>query len=106
MAESLHHMLWARRSYKTKHEKALRSKLVIEVDWLDHRELHAQMQPPHKPSLGVILCVLESVDGVPRDQAPLTAIERLYNLDYEEPIKLADHLVRQLGILGISYGEA
>jgi hypothetical protein len=96
-------MLWARRNYTTKHEKALRSKLVIDADWAEHRELHAQIQPPHKPSLGVILCVLESIDGVPRDQVPLTAIERLYRLDFKEPIDLANHLVRQLGILGVEY---
>jgi hypothetical protein len=50
---NLHHAFWKRRDYKTDREKRFRNLkglvLPLEVKW--HRELHANLRPPQKPTV-------------------------------------------------------
>lgn len=102
-----HHLLWPRQEYRTRHEKALRGLLVVESDIVLHRELHALVPPPKHPDTGITLCVLDYLqekDPKPYDR-PLYAVDRLVKLRNTEALELADHFTRQLGMLGIGYGE-
>jgi len=49
---NLHHVFWARREYTSNREKSFRNMagliLPMAITW--HNDLHAQLQPPQKPS--------------------------------------------------------
>lgn len=105
--ESTHHMLWKRADYRTPHEKQIRRILTVSTDWERHCELHASMQPPPKPDIGITLTLIDHFDqqGELAEPAPLYAIDRLLRLGSQEATILADHLVIQLGHLGVGYGR-
>lgn len=101
--ESKHHMLYPRAEYRTKHERAVRRQLIMPMEWDAHCELHATLQPPDKPDVGILLCIIDYLDEKQpsREDAPLYAIDRLVKLRNTEALVLADHLTRQLGFLGV-----
>lgn len=105
--ESKHHMLWPRKDYRGHHDKQLRNVLVIGTDWEAHKELHAQLKPPTKPDIGITLTLIDYLrEHEPLDEpAPLYAIDRLLRLGSPEATGLADHLITQLGHLGVGYGR-
>lgn len=104
---STHHFLWNRADYRTHHEKQLRRILTVETDWADHCELHARMQPPQKPDIGITLTLIDHFNDQAEltEPAPLYAVDRLLRLGSSEAVTLADHFTRQLGFLGIGYGR-
>lgn len=104
--ESKHHMLWPRAEYRTRHEKAVRRELIMPMDWDAHCELHATLQAPEKPDVGVLLCIVDYLhERQPsREDAPLYAIDRLVKLRSDEALNLADHFTRQLGFIGVGNG--
>ena len=107
MSESQHHMLWPRNDYRTHHEKQIRQLLTVETDWESHCELHANIQAPAKPDIGVTLTLIDYFNdqGELAEPAPLYAVDRLLRLGSEEAVHLADHFISQLGHLGIGYGR-
>jgi len=104
---STHHFLWNRADYRTHHEKLLRRILTVETVWDDHCELHARMQPPKKPDIGITLTLIDHFNDQAEltEPAPLYAVDRLLRLGSEEAVTLADHFIAQLGHLGIGYGR-
>lgn len=104
---SRHHMLWPRRDYHGHHEKELRRLLVVDTEWEQHSDLHARMQPPVHPDKGITLTLLDHFHQQDEltEIAPLYAIDRLIKLGSMEALALSDHLVRQLGHLGVGYGQ-
>ena len=65
------------------------------------------MQPPPKPDIGITLTLIDYFDeqGELTEPAPLYAVDRLLRLGSQEAVQLADHLIAQLGHLGIGYGR-
>lgn len=104
---STHHFLWKRADYRTHHEKLLRRYVTVETDWERHCELHANMQPPKKPDIGITLTLIDYFDEQKQltEPAPLYAVDRLLRLGSEEAVELADHFITQLAYLGIGYGR-
>lgn len=107
MAESRHHFLWNRADYRSPHEKQLRRILTVGTEWEKHCELHSQMQPPPKPDIGITLTLIDHFDQQAEltEPAPLYAVDRLLRLGSGEAVQLADHFIKQLGHLGIGYGN-
>ena len=100
--ESLHHLQWPKKHYNGRHERWLRSQLVIPTQWGLHRNLHMSFEEPPKIEIASTLCVLDYLqekDSTKAD-APLYAIDRLQGLN-QEARDLADHFIKQLGFLGV-----
>ena len=57
-----HHLMYPRRDYSTPLEKQFRRQLILPVDIEVHRELHALLKPPTKPSREIMLGYLAVLD--------------------------------------------
>ena len=62
-----HHALWQRAWYKSPIEKCLRTHrgLIVPIQIEVHKELHADIPPPPKPSGRLILGALAMLDELP-----------------------------------------
>lgn len=102
-----HHMLYPRADYKSKHEKLIRNRLTIPAERGLHNELHATLEIPPKPDVQTLLCVIDYLDEhEPLTETPaLYAVDRLLRLGTEQAVGLADHFIKQLGMLGVGYGR-
>lgn len=105
--ESTHHLLFPRKGYRHHHDKKLRNQLTVGTDWEPHRELHAHVQPPAHPDIGIVLHLIDRIDEKQpaKPDLPLYTVDWLIKLGSAEALQLSDHLVLQLGYLGVGDGR-
>lgn len=72
----------------------------------EHKELHAHVAPPPKPSHDLIYGILDNLEdyGHPLEGVFAT-VDYLQELDTRESVRIANNLNRQLGhlVLGVEY---
>jgi hypothetical protein len=95
-----HHFLWERHAYAGKPYNALRQALKAEVQIVWHRELHADLDEPIKPSRPLAYNILNHLEehhySQPFDNI-FTTVDYLQQVGNPETLMLADHLIAQLG---------
>lgn len=103
---NIHHALWQRASYKSPLEKRLRNHPLLKTPvYKDvHKDLHAELCPPPKPTPELIcgmLLVLNELETVPRPQvdATLALSEFCLERDDRTAQRLGHHLLNQVGFL-------
>lgn len=107
METNRHHTFWQRRSYKTPLERAFRNHqgLVIPTPIDQHRDLHAHLLPPPKPSRDLMVGIINNLERPIRGR--LDGL--LFTLDYldtqSQAENLSAHLTKQLGYLVIGAGN-
>lgn len=57
-----HHLFWPRSDYRTRTEKIFRRQFIIPINRGIHEEIHAQIEPPVKPSREVMIGYLTMLD--------------------------------------------
>jgi len=110
MERNRHHLLYPKRQYRGL-QKELRQHpgLVIPGVWIPiHKQLHAELLPPPKPSHDLTTDLLNNLNNrsltAPLDGLKYT-VEHLTNIEREDTQKLATHLLKQLGylVLGVEH---
>ncbi len=104
---NIHHFLFERKRYSGKPFNALRQALTAEVQIEWHKELHANLGQPPKPTRPLAHNILNNLDGQrltqPFDNVFAT-VDYLQRVGNTETIPLAEHLLLQLGyVAGVNY---
>lgn len=102
---SSHHLAWQRRDYRTPLERQYRyhkGMVVPNVPNVDHKELHANIPPPPKPTVelmsGALIRLSETDLILPLDG--LFAVSGyMFERDTRLSVKIGEHLIRQAGYL-------
>ena len=97
---NIHHFVWERHDYAGKPYNALRQALKAEVNIIWHKDLHANLDPPIKPSRPLTFNILNHLEehaySQPFDNV-FTTVDYLTQVANPESLMLADHLIAQLG---------
>lgn len=98
-----HHIFWERRDYRSKPFNALRQLVVAKnVLIVQHDELHANLDPPEKPSRPLVWNILNHLEEhdyrQPLDNVFAT-MDYLQQVGNPETLVLADHIQQQLGYI-------
>lgn len=100
-----HHAFWERHDYAGKPYNALRQALKAEVQIDAHRNLHAELMPPPKPSRPLTYNILNHLEehqySQPFDNI-FTAVDYLVKVGNPESLALSEHLIQQLGYVARS----
>lgn len=92
--------MYERHAYTGKPYNALRQALKSEVRIVWHEELHANLDPPIKPSRPLTYNILNHLEehqySQPFDNV-FTTVDYLTQVANPESLMLADHLIAQLG---------
>lgn len=98
--KNIHHFMYERHAYTGKPYNALRQALKSEVRIVWHEELHANLDPPIKPSRPLTYNILNHLEehqySQPFDNI-FTTVDYLTQVANPESLMLADHLIAQLG---------
>lgn len=97
-----HHFVWERHAYAGKPYNALRQALKAEVNIIWHKDLHANLDPPIKPSRPLTYNILNHLEehaySQPLDNA-FSAIDYLVKVGNPETIPIAENLALQMSYL-------
>lgn len=105
METSRHHISWRRADYRTPLERQYRNHrglIVPNVPNPDHRELHANIAPPPKPTqdlmAGALARLYQTELLLPLDGAFAVA-EYMFERDTKLSNKIGEHLLSQIAFL-------
>jgi len=107
METSRHHVFFNRSYYKSRLEKQFRTHkaLVIPMDVQIHKDLHAEVPPPPKPSPRLIygaIGVLSTLDTFEPVNTVLTLSEHFLELDSNLAHRIGHNLLHQAGYIQLS----
>ena len=103
--ENRHHFLFERRDYGGKPFYLLRNLLSAEVEVQAHNDLHANVQPPERPSRPLAWNMLHHLDEQPYTGLELvfSAVDYLKQVGNPETIGLASNFLQQLNYVAVGH---
>lgn len=94
METNKHHLFYSHADYKRQPFNTLRSLVVarnIAVPW--HRELHATLDIPPRPSRGLAWNIIDNID---RREPVMSTIDYIGSIVSNEALALHEHLLHQM----------